>query len=143
MKTQNFKNHARYYVLHHYIIFPLSLSYFILTLSKLDFSESLSENLLSIILAVLLILFPFLARIYALKNQNRIIRLEMRQRYFELSGKSFSEIESKLKLGQIIALRFAPDEELLDLIKQAQAEELSSKEIKSRIKNWKGDFHRV
>jgi hypothetical protein len=82
-------------------------------------------------------------RSYALKLQNRIILNEMRNRYFHLTGKTFDEKERELKLGQIIALRFASDAELLNLMDRAIAENLSSKEIKQQIKNWKGDYLRV
>jgi hypothetical protein len=60
-----------------------------------------------------------------------------------LTGKTFDEKERELKLGQIIALRFASDAELLNLMDRAIAENLSSKEIKQQIKNWKGDYLRV
>jgi hypothetical protein len=67
----------------------------------------------------------------------------MRNRYFHLTGKTFDEKEQNLKLGQIIALRFASDEELLGLMDRAIAEKLSNKEVKQQIKNWKGDYIRV
>ena len=80
---------------------------------------------------------------YAVKNQDRTIRLEERMRYFELTGKSFAEKEAKLRKSQIIALRFASNEEWLTLMDKAIAENLSSKEIKMAIINWKADHNRV
>ena len=53
------------------------------------------------------------------------------------------DLPSDLRLSQIIALRFASDEEFLPLVERAIAEKLSAKEIKAQIKNWKGDYHRV
>ena len=67
----------------------------------------------------------------------------MRNRYFHLTGKTFEEKEQNLKLGQIIGLRFASDEELLGLMDRAIAEKLTAKEIKQQIINWKGDYIRV
>jgi hypothetical protein len=67
----------------------------------------------------------------------------MRNRYFHLTGKTFDEKERELKLGQIIALRFASDAELLNLMNRAIAEKITAKEIKQQIKNWKGDYLRV
>jgi hypothetical protein len=67
----------------------------------------------------------------------------MRNRYFHLTGKTFDEKERELKLGQIIALRFASDAELLNLMDRAIAEKITAKEIKQQIKNWKGDYLRV
>ena len=86
---------------------------------------------------------PLIARSYALTLQNRIIINEMRNRYFHLTGKTFDEKEQNLKLGQIIGLRFASDEELLGLMDRAIAEKLTAKEIKQQIKNWKSDYIRV
>lgn len=67
----------------------------------------------------------------------------MRLRYFELTGNSFSALEEKLKLSQIIALRFARDEELLALIDKTMKENLSNKDIKKAIKKRKADLMRV
>ncbi|SEF63871.1 DUF6526 family protein [Algoriphagus boritolerans] len=145
MKAQNYKNHARYYPFHHFIITPLTLIYLGITVYRLDFTgeENTYASLYSLLGAIILVLLPLLARIYALKTQNRIILLEMRQRYFHLTGNSFYPIERQLRLGQIIALRFAGDEELANLIEQTILKKLSPKEIKLQIKDWQGDYRRV
>lgn len=80
---------------------------------------------------------------YALTLQNRIVKLEMRYRYFVLSGKRFESVENQLKDSQIFALRFASDEELIVLIQKTIAENLNSNEIKKSIINWKPDLERV
>lgn len=145
MKEQNFKNHARYSRFHHFLITPLSTIYFGWTLAKMDFAtnDSALESVYLFLGAFLILLLPNLARVYALKLQNRIILNEMRSRYFHLTGSTFGEKEKNLKLGQIIALRFASDEEILPLMDKAIAEKLPAKEIKMQIKNWKGDYIRV
>lgn len=145
MKTQNYQNHARYFAFHHFVLTPLTLIFFGWTVNKASFetSESISESIYSLILALILVMLPLLSRIYALKNQNRIILMEMRMRYFHLTGKSFEEKEKMLKTGQIIALRFASDAELLDLIETTIAKKLSNKEIKISVKDWRGDYSRV
>ncbi len=145
MKTQNFKNHARYYPLHHFIITPLTLVFLGWTVNKSNFdtSESTSEGIYFLILALIIVILPLLGRTYALKNQNRIIVMEMRLRYFHLTGKSFYEKEKNLRTSQIIALRFAGDDELLGLVEQAIIKKLSNKEIKMSLRNWKGDYSRV
>jgi len=144
---QNFNNHARYYPFHHFIITPLTLVYLGWSCINLlrAFSEGASLMIASYHLlgAFLIVLFPLLARIYALKNQDRLIRLEMRQRYFELTGKSFSEMEKKLRLSQIVALRFAGNDELVPLLEKAIGEKLKSKFIKESIKDWQTDKYRV
>ena len=80
---------------------------------------------------------------YALKLQDRIIRLEMRMRYYRLTQKPFEVLEKRLSLQQLIALRFASDDELIDLISKAIKEELTPNEIKKSIKEWNPDYMRV
>lgn len=80
---------------------------------------------------------------YALGLQNRLVRLEFKQRYFEMYGKRSDEIEAKLSFGQIAALRFAYDDEFNKLLNKALTENTSGDEIKKAIKNWKGDYHRI
>tara|TARA_R110002072_G_scaffold36005_2_gene106018 strand:- start:49626 stop:49829 length:204 start_codon:yes stop_codon:yes gene_type:complete len=67
----------------------------------------------------------------------------MRQRYFHLTGSTFYDIEIQLTSAQIIALRFAGDDEILALIDKSIKENTTPKEIKKSIKNWKADHHRV
>ncbi|MFL0683059.1 MAG: DUF6526 family protein [Algoriphagus aquaeductus] len=145
MKTQHYKNHTRYYPFHHFVLTPLTLLFLGWTVYRMDLStpESTSDSLYALLGAVILVLLPLLARIYALKLQNRQILNEMRWRYFQLLGKSFEEKENQLKLSQIIALRFASDRELPDLIELSIQKKLSPKEIKLQIKDWKGDYRRV
>ncbi len=145
MKNQNYGNHTRYNPFHHFVLTPLTLLFLGWTVGKLNFStqETTLESAYYFIGAFVLFLLPLLARLYALKLQNRIILNEMRNRYFHLTGKMFEEKEPNLKLSQIIALRFASNEELLGLMDRAIAEKLTAKEIKQQIKNWKGDYIRV
>ena len=143
--TQNYKNHMRLFPMHHFVATPLTVGLFIWSLTGLGnlTADNTGEVVFRILVSLALVLITFIARIYGLKNQDRLIRLEMRQRYFELTGKSFKTLENQLRLGQIIALRFAGDDELLSLIDRAIAEKLSSKDIKLAVKNWQADFHRV
>ncbi|MFC3414712.1 DUF6526 family protein [Algoriphagus hitonicola] len=143
MKAQNFENHSRYYPFHHFVLTPLTLIYLGYTIYHINQHQYVSQAIQSLLLAVIIVLLPLLARIYALKNQNRIIVLEMRQRYFELTGKRFEDQEEKLRTGQIIALRFASDEELIPLMENAIQEKWDNKRIKKSIKNWKADYRRV
>jgi hypothetical protein len=145
MKNQNYGNHTRYNPFQHFVLAPLTLIFLGWTGNKMDFSstETTLESIYLFIGAFILFLLPLLARLYALKLQNRIILNEMRNRYFHLTGKTFDEKERELRLGQIIALRFASDAELLNLMDRAIAEKITAKEIKQQIKNWKGDYLRV
>jgi hypothetical protein len=120
---------------------------FILVLSILHFQNTVESEwrsaLIILLIAVMLIFIALIARMYALKLQDRLIRLEMRQRYFELTGHTFAEKERQLTMGQIIALRFAGDDELLSLIDRAIDESLTNKHIKQAIRNWQEDKLRV
>ncbi|MEB2775789.1 DUF6526 family protein [Algoriphagus sp. D3-2-R+10] len=144
-KKQDFQNHAKYYPFHHFFILPLTLFFFGWTVVKIDFSssEAISDSIYFLLLGFIILLISYLPRIYALKNQNRIIRLEMRQHYFNLTGTPFHEKENQLTSAQIIALRFAGDDEILALIDKSIKENTISKEIKKSINNWKADYHRV
>lgn len=141
---QNYSNHSRLNPLHHFVIIPLSVFLLVWSLLKfLNSENSLAEKIFFIIAAICILLVGLISRLYALKNQDRLIRIEMRLRYFELTGNSLSTIENKLTLSQLIALRFAGDDELIDLINDTLNKNLSSKEIKKSIKNWKADYNRV
>jgi hypothetical protein len=143
---QNYENHTRYYPFHHFFVTPLTLVYLGWSITGVirDWGTlEQSHAMFHVLGAFILVLLPLLARIYALKNQDRIIRLEMRQLYFELTGKSFLPFEKKLRTSQLVALRFASDEELIVLIQKTIQEDLRGKDIKKLIKNWKEDTNRV
>lgn len=80
---------------------------------------------------------------YALNNQNRIVRLELRLRYYQITGKRLEELEDKLSFKQLAAVRFAGDDQLVELLEQALADNLSPDEIKRKIRTWTADTMRV
>ena len=109
--------------------------------------NSETDNLAWLLFAIssfcILYLGIMLRQHYALGNQNRIVRLEFRVRYFQLLGKTSAEAESNLKFDQIAALRFADDAEFVFLLHRALNENLSGDEIKKAITNWQPDHMRV
>lgn len=145
MKTQNYSNHRKYYPPHHFVLLPLLMILLIIGLAKSfnDVANQLTWILFSIVVFLLLFLAIMLRQHYALGNQNRIIRLEFKQRYFEIFGKRSDDIEEKLNFGQIAALRFAYDDEFKILLEKALKDNISGDAIKRSIKKWKPDFHRV
>jgi hypothetical protein len=145
MEKQNYNNHIRYYPPHHFIFYPLISMAGVLALVGLinDAPNRLLWFVLGMIITLLTFLALMLRQHYALMNQNRIVRLELRFRYYVLTQKRFEEVELKLSKGQIFALRFAPDEELPTLVERALKENLSGDEIKRSIKNWLPDEMRV
>lgn len=80
---------------------------------------------------------------YALGLQDRILRLEFRQRYFEIYGQRSENIEERLTFSQIAALRFAGDDEFKKLLEKTLKENLSANAIKKSITEWKADQNRV
>lgn len=140
---QNFKNHTRYYPLHHFILSPLTLIGVILSIVLLFSDYGLTEKIFFLVVALSVFLTSLVARMYATKGQDRTIRTELRLRYYILTGKRFETLENTLTMGQIVALRFASDEELSFLTEKAVNENLSPKAIKESIKNWLADEHRV
>ena len=80
------------------------------------------------------------SRAFAMKVQDRAIRAEENLRHFAMTGKLF---DPRLTMGQIIALRFAPDEEFLALAGRAVDERLSREDIKKSIKTWRADNYRA
>ena len=142
MKEQNFKNHSRYIILWTFITPIILLAIFggsIVNLVLADAHTHYSASLILLISVVLIIIYWY-ARAFALRAQDRAIRAEENLRHFILTGKPF---DSRLRLSQVIALRFAPDDEFPQLAKKAVEEKLKSKEIKAAIQKWKADHHRV
>jgi Family of unknown function (DUF6526) len=85
----------------------------------------------------------FLIRIYPLKVQDRLIRLEERLRLQALAPAEWHAQIYRLTEDQLIGLRFASDDEVVALAKQALEENLSRKQIKERIREWRPDYWRV
>ena len=130
--------------IYHYVLAPLALLLIIgasINLSHCwgDSHLCLGASLL-LLASVVIFLIAFLLRFFPLKAQDRAIRAEENLRHFALTGKL---LDSRLQLGQIIALRFASDAELPTLAKNAAEKNMGNKEIKAAIVNWKEDTYRV
>lgn len=144
MEKQSFKNHVRYYWPHHFVYYPIIITflafsvYFIFTTK-----DQLIWTFISAIFVVLFFLAFMMRQHYALTLQNRMVRLELRYRYFALTWKRLEDLEHQLNDDQLFALRFAPDEKLKELIEKTLSKNLSGTEIKKAILHWKGDYERV
>ncbi len=142
MTEQNYKNHRRYVPAYHGITALLILAGLIgsiINFLRVPDENIYSASLLLIVFIVLCSLFWF-ARRFALQAQDRAIRAEESLRHFILTGKPF---DKQLRLGQIIALRFAADEEMPALAKRAVEEKLTQTQIKQAIQSWRVDYYRV
>ena len=116
----------------------------VLTGSIINLANSAKENVYSasllVAIAALFFIFYWYSRWFALRAQDRAIRVEENLRHYILSGKA---LDSRLRMGQVIALRFAPDDEFVDLANKAAEEGMHSAEIKKAIQNWKADHNRA
>ena len=142
METQSFSNHVRVHPLYHYLAVPVSLALVLVALLNLIFYFSLGAAI-QFIGMIILHLVIFLSRDYAKKNQDRIIRAELRLRYFQLTSKRLEEIENRFAIGQLLALRFASDEEFVDLIQDPETSRKKPEAIKHQIIQWNADGMRV
>jgi hypothetical protein len=146
MKKQGYNNHRRYYPPHHFVFYPAVLVLLALAAHGVQRDEP-GNHWLWIAVGALVLLIGWLSFMmrqhYALTLQNRVVRMEMRFRYYVLTGKRLELLEQQLTFGQVAALRFASDEELPALVERALKEQLSPSEIKKSIKNWLPDYMRV
>ncbi|WP_111709376.1 DUF6526 family protein [Lutibacter citreus] len=142
MKHQNLENHGRIVIGFHGLTFLAIIVLLIGSIMSLVKSneETLYTASLLVLIAVILLILSYYIRGFALKAQDRAIRAEEKLRYFILTGKA---APNELTTRQFIGLRFAPDDEFVELCKKAIKENLSEKDIKKSIKNWKADNYRV
>ena len=142
MKIQNISNYRRYVVGYHIVTFLMVLIVIIGTIRNLIVTKSsdLYPSVLLVLISVILLFLFYYSRVFALKAQDRAIKVEECLRYYILTGKPLS---TEINIRQIIALRFASDEEFVDLVDKTINGNLSENEIKNSIKNWKPDTYRV
>lgn len=144
MKEQHSNNYRRYYPPHHFVFYPILLVLLIISLFYISrYPDDASWKLIAALVLLLAWLSFMLRQHYALTLQNRLIRLEMRLRYFQLTGKRLEKIEHLLTFRQLASLRFASDEELPALIERSLKEKLRSSEILKSIEKWNPDHLRV
>ena len=143
MENQNYQNHRKYVPLFHFVLGLLVVVTLIGSIVNLfqscgDHERLYSASLIMVISVCMLIFFWFV-RAFPAKVQDRAIRAEENMRHYIMTGK---QLDSRLKMSQIVALRFADDDEWLALMKRAIDENLSNDQIKKEIKKWKADHHR-
>jgi len=142
-EQQNYENHARYFPLFHFVLAPLLFLNFFYQAFRL-YQEASLDRLVFTILSFGFICMIVAARMQAVKAQDRVIRLEELLRYKEVLPADIASRAADLRVPQLIALRFAADGELSDLVRRTCDKELNTpKEIKLAVKNWRGDYHRV
>jgi hypothetical protein len=141
--VQSYKKHARWLPLFHFFVIPALLVNVVLAAWGLMQTPS-GWTLWNLVFAVALLGLGFLSRIQALTVQDRVIRLEMRLRLRQLLPPDLQPQINSLTHRQLVALRFASDDELPELVREVLTGRLaSSKDIKMRVKNWQADWLRA
>jgi hypothetical protein len=148
-QPQTFENHGRFDPPFHFFLIPvfalglvLSLIHFVYHFRESDFRDNLHAFLL-IVLAVAVIVLTLKERLYSLKVQDRVIRLEERLRLSQLLSEPLRSRIPELTIDQLCGLRFASDAEVAALVQRALDEKLTRKEIKKSIQSWRPDYWRV
>ncbi|MGO8719525.1 MAG: DUF6526 family protein [Acidobacteriaceae bacterium] len=141
-KQQTYANHARIDPWYHYFLVPVLLITFGLAVAHLVRHPHFGSAW-HVVLAFALIVLAVKARTYALKAQDRVIRLEERLRLATLLPEPLRGRIGELEMRQLIALRFASDAETPALVERTLTEKLTAKQIKQAIQNWRPDNFRV
>lgn len=141
--TQTYANHVRWHTPYHFVLIPLLVLHLIWSVVKIVLHPDL-DSVDQFIVAICLLLIMLLIRVNPLKTQDRVIRLEEQLRYHKVLPPDLAARASKLPARFIVALRFAPDEELAGLVQQALDGKFAKPaDAKLAIKNWRGDYLRV
>lgn len=139
---QAYANHRRREPLQHFVLMPILLITWIATIKQAIQFPSL-HSIWVAVLAFALLLLALQVRMYALKVQDRVIRLEEGLRMERILPADLKARIPDLSMKQVIALRFAADAELPQRMREALDENLGGEAIKRRIQVWRADDHRV
>ena len=146
-QPQTFQNHTRRDPVSLFFVLPmllLDLAFAIyVTIHRWDTGRYHYTHLWWIAMAIVFLVMAVMPREYAVRNQNRIIRLEEQLRLADLVEEDDLGLIDKITMKQYIALRFASDAELPALAARAVAENLDPKQIKQAITTWRPDNDRV
>jgi hypothetical protein len=148
-KPQTLANHTRWDPAFHFFVLPIfvlglivTLIHFFAHITEGDIRDHIHAFLL-ILLATAFLVLAFKVRLYALKVQDRVIRLEERLRLMQLLPEPLRSRIPELTETQLCGLRFASDAELPKLAERALNEKLSRADIKKAIQTWRADHWRV
>jgi hypothetical protein len=148
-ESQSYDHHTRWDPAFHFFVIPvfvigllMTLIHFFAHITEGDFRDHFHAFML-ILLAAACLTLVFKVRLYSLKVQDRVIRLEERLRLTQLASEPLRSRIPDLTVNQLCALRFASDAEVTKLAERALNEKLSRADIKKAIKTWRPDYWRV
>lgn len=141
--AQSYKNHAKFVPIYHFFAVPVAAANAVMLLNRAIHRPSVDTIIAGLMGVALLIMF-FMARLFALTVQDRVIRLEMRLRLRELLPGDLQPRVGEFTRDQLVALRFASDAELPALARRVLDERLQNrKAIKQLVQNWEADHLRA
>jgi hypothetical protein len=139
---QTFKNHVRFDPAYHAFIVPVAGVNVLVAIWNVFQNPSLAAAWF-VILSIAAVAVVLKLRLYPLKAQDRIIRLEEQLRLCQLLPEGVRGRCAELTEAQLIALRFASDSEIPALVEKALGSGMSAREIKRAIMNWRPDYFRI
>ena len=142
-RPQTYANHMRLHPPFHYVLAPGALALLVLTGINVVRHYSQLDAWILLLIAILFFAALFLVRLYPLKAQDRIIRLEERLRLQTVLSAELAQRIPELSEAQLVAIRFASDSELPKLVEKALAAKMPAREIKKNIVTWRADTFRV
>ena len=143
-EQQNYSNHVRWVPLFHFFVLPVLLTNFFTSIFRYRVSGFSWGWLIGMLTALALFMLAGLGRSFALKVQDRVIRMEERQRCERLLPHDLKSRIEEITPDQFVALRFASDAELPGLVSKVLADKINNrKAIKQMVKNWRGDYLRA
>lgn len=142
-RQQSYQKHARWRPLFHFFVIPVLLGNVLVSVYRLYQMPGLNTAW-GLVVAIAVLGVGFLTRTQALTVQDRLIRLEMRLKLRQLLAPDLQPRINDLTHRQLVALRFASDEEIQDLVRDVLAGKLTTpKDIKMRVKSWQSDWLRA
>jgi cell division protein FtsL len=140
---QTFANHTKFDPPFHFVLVPTLLVLSILTITNVIRHYDLLTAWILVVVMLALVNVSFRTRIYSLKVQNRLIRLEERLRLSSLLSEPLRSRIGDLTESQLVAIRFASDGEVASLVQKALTDNLKNADIKRAIVRWRADYYRV
>jgi len=142
---QNLKNHGKIDPPFHFVLFFFLVANLVFALFHMlhHWEDSYWASKWYFVLSLVVFIPWIKLRTYPLKVQDRVIRLEERLRLQALAPAEWHSQIYRLTEDQLIGLRFAADDEVVELAKQALEENLNRKQIKERIQSWRADYWRI
>src|SRR5215217_4125189 len=141
-QEQSYSSHRRYFPWHHFIVVPILGINLGVEIAQLIDNRT-GDQAWQAVVAFALFIFSFTSRAMTLRAQDRVIRLEERLRLSRLLPNDVAAIDD-LRPGQLVALRFAPDDEVPEIFKRVVSGELKKPDqIKRAIRTWRADYLRA